>query len=81
MLVSFFHGEDKMFGKSSETTPKQPASEFSSDLLFNAAGQIVGPLDPNVRQTQGGYGQLQGIQTMDACGNWVYSETITVNNS
>lgn len=67
-----------MFGKSNNTVPSTNDENYTTDFVFNAAGQIIGKVDKNVAATQAGYGQLQGIQTMDALGNWVYIETIHV---
>lgn len=68
-----------MFGKSLGKDPKTADEVVKVDFLFNASGRIIGTFDPNALQTQDGFGELSGIQVMDAFGNWTYTDTTKVS--
>ena len=71
---------DKNKDNSNQSEPNVTASDFSFQFAVDASGRVI-QYDHAVLASQGGFGPLNGIQTMDALGSFQYNETITVSNN
>ncbi len=63
-----------------QSEPNIPVSNQSFQFAVDASGRMI-QYDHAVLASQGGFGPLKGIQTMDVLGSFQYNETITVSNN